>query len=176
MTRGRTADALTRRAQARGGWEARGSAQAARRGLGRTHARGARRLKMPHIRIPKIRALSEVARFSAAFQQRYLQRQRVRSVLLIFAVAWLVWTFFLGDASFPRLVSLRRENAQLADQVRKLREEQLGLQAEVSALKKERQTRLVERIARDQYSMIKDGEILVKFYEEGKNRGAAGSQ
>jgi cell division protein FtsB len=31
---------------------------------------------------------------------------------------------------------------------------------------------MVERIARDQYSMIKDGEILVKFYEEGKKRPA----
>ena len=170
--RGRTADALTRRAQARGGWEARRSAQAARRGLGRTRARGTRRLKMPHIRIPKIRALSEVARLSAAFQQRYLQRQRVRSVLLILLGAWLVWTFVLGDASVPRLLQLRRENAQLSNQVQKLREEQLGLQAEVSALKKEKQSRMVERIARDQYSMIKDGEILVKFYEEGKKRPA----
>ena len=131
---------------------------------------------MPHIRIPKIRALSEVARLSSAFQQRYLQRQRVRSVLLILACAWLVWTYLLGDASVPRLLSLKRENAQLADQVRKLREEQVGLQAEVSALKKERQTRVVERIARDQYSMIKDGEILVRFYEEGKGKGAAGNQ
>jgi cell division protein FtsB len=127
---------------------------------------------MPHIRIPKIRALSEVARLSSAFQQRYLQRQRVRSVLLILGSAWLVWTFLLGDASVPRLLSLKRENAQLADQVRKLREEQLGLQAEVSALKKEKQTRMVERIARDQYSMIKEGEILVKFYEEGKGQPA----
>jgi len=71
---------------------------------------------------------------------------------------------------------LRRENAQLSDQVRKLREEQLGLQAEVSALKKEKQSRMVERIARDQYSMIKDGEILVKFYEEGKGARAEASQ
>ena len=171
--RGRTADALSRRAQARGGWEARRAAQAARRGLGRTRVRGGRRLKMPNIRIPKIRALSEVARLSAAFQQRYLQRQRVRSVLLILAGAWFLWTFVLGDASFPRLWSLRHQNAQLADQVQKLREEQVGLQAEVSALKKERQSRLVERIARDQYSMIKDGEVLVKFYEEGKGGRAA---
>jgi cell division protein FtsB len=145
---------------------------AARRGLRRQGERGLRRIKLPQIKIPKIRALSEVARLSAAFQQRYLQRQRVRSVLLIFAGMWVVWTFLLGPASIPRYLAVRRENAELANEVRLLREQQAELQAEVNALASGKGMRVVERVARDQHAMIREGEVLVKFYDEG--RGAQG--
>ncbi len=169
-------EALARRAQARGGAEKRRAAEAARRGLRRADGRGGsgRRLKLPQWKMPRIRALSEIVRWSGAFQQKYLQRQRVRSVLLILVGMWLVWTFVLGDASVPRLFAVRRENGQLAEEVRRLREEQAGLQAEVSALKSERQDRAVERIARDRHAMIKDGEVLVKFYDEDGGRPGEG--
>ncbi len=154
------------------GWREDGerrAAVAARRGLRRRGAgAGLRRIKFPQIKIPKIRALSEVARLSGVFQQRYLQRQRVRSMLMVLAGIWLAWTFVLGPASVPRFLAVRRENASLANEVRVLREQQAELQAEVNALNKGKEARVVERIARDQHAMIRDGEVLVKFYEEGR--------
>lgn len=167
-------EALTKRAKARGGSEKRGAAEAARRGL-RREGSGGRRLKLPAIRMPRIHALSEIVRLSGAFQQKYLQRQRVRSVVLLFVGMWIVWTFVLGEASVPRYFAIRRDNDRLAAEVKRLREEQVGLQAEVSALKSEREARAVERIARSQHSMIKDGEVLVKFYEEGAGMKSPGS-
>lgn len=140
----------------------------------RASAGGKGRLKLPALRMPKIRALAQVVDLSSRFQQKYLQRQRVQSVILVLVGIWVVWTFLLGDASLPRLVALRQENHKLSKEVEALREEQTGLQAEVSALKREKQSRAVERIARDQHSMIKDDEILVKFYEEGTRPGKSG--
>lgn len=110
-------------------------------------------------------AFAEVVRQSRVVQQKYLPRQRLRSVGIGLAAIWAAWTFVLGDASFTRLLWVRYNNERLERQVKKLELEEATLRSEVDQLHRGGDA-LVDKLAREEHAMVKDGEVLVRFYED----------
>ncbi len=164
--------ALAKRAKARGGSERKTSAEAARRGLDRgrrgrpnrrrSGGRGNSRVGQA-IGAPVRGAAAELGRWGRVFEQRFLLRQRLRTVLLALAAVWIVWTFLVGDASLPRLWAVQRQNASLTATIDDLSEREGSLRAEVVALDGRGAPPELERIAREEHAMVRDGEVLVRF-------------
>jgi cell division protein FtsB len=136
------------------------SAAAARRALRR--GRGTR----PKGDGPIRGAAKELRRFSRIVEQKFANRQRLRHLLLALAGLWALWTFVLGGASLPKLWSVRRQNAKLSARIEELARQESELRAEVQALGDPKNEEALERLAREEYGVVRDGEILVKFYEE----------
>src|SRR5687767_8444360 len=70
----------------------------------------------------------------------------------------------LGDAGLPRYRALRDELHEVRRHNDRLREEVRQLDHEVSALRTDEAA--IERIARDELGMIREGEIVFQFPEE----------
>lgn len=164
---GRTA--LVRRVVARGGNERRHAAQAARRGLQRgPSGRLLKRMSEVELPAPVKTAFVEVVRQSRLVQEKFLPRQRLRPLLLALAGLWFAWTFVIGDAGIPRLFWVRFQNERLERHIAELERDNARLQTEVTQLKSGG-AEVVERIAREEHAMVKDGEVLVRFHD-GKRR------
>lgn len=164
--------ALARRVEARGGRERRRAAEAARRGMSRT-PRGRllqRVARVADVELPSPvkSAFVEVVRQSRLVQQKFLQRQKLRGLAIGLAAVWAAWTFLLGDASLPRIVWVRLQNERLEKRIERLEVENARLAAEVEELEGGGAA-MVERLAREEHAMVRDGEVLVRFYE-GKRR------
>jgi cell division protein FtsB len=151
--------ALSRRARARGGRERRQSTAAARRAL--------RRGKTPRPdRGRRIRgAAAELRRVSRLVEQKFVTRQRLRNVALALAGIWILWTFALGDASLPKLWSVKSQNHKLAARIDELRVQAKQLEDEVRALDDRSDPGAMEKVAREDLGYVRDGEVLVRFYD-----------
>ena len=157
--------ALMRRAQARGGGERRRAAEAARRGMRRgPRGRLLKRVADTKLPGPVRSAFVEVVRQSRIVQQKFLQRQKLRNVGLGLVAIWIAWTFLLGDAGVPRMLWLRWHNARLAQQIEELTAQEALLQSEVKQLRGGGDA-LVEKVAREEHALVRDGEVLVRFYD-----------
>lgn len=164
---GRTA--LVRRVAARGGNERQRAAEAARRGMQRgPSGRLLKRMAEVELPAPVKTAFVEVVRQSRLVQEKFLPRQRLKPLLLALAGLWVLWTFVLGDAGIPRLFWVRYQNSRLEHRITQLEVDNARLQSEVKELKSGG-AETVERIAREEHAMVKDGEVLVRFYD-GKRR------
>ena len=151
-------EALKRRAKARGGRERKASAEAARRGLRRA---GANRRRM---RNPFRSASGEVRRFAGLFQQQFVARKRLRHLLIAIGAVWMLWTFGIGDGSLTRLWMVKHKNARLEARIAELTAQHAALKEEVEALEDPRNDEALELVARDDHALVKDGEVLVRFY------------
>ncbi|MFN8179103.1 MAG: septum formation initiator family protein [bacterium] len=157
--------ALKRRVTARGGNERRGALEAARRGMRRgPKGRLLQRVAEVDLPQPVKNALGEMARQSRLVQQKLLQRQKLKNVAIGLAAIWVVWMFILGDAGAPRLLWVKYENERLGREIERLAIENAHLQAEVSQLEGGG-NEIVDRLAREEQAMVKDGEVLVRFYD-----------
>lgn len=159
--------ALSRRASARGGRERRSSAAAARRAMDRGSG-GRRRSSREGGALAKpIRgAWNELVRHGRTVQQGFLATQRLRHVLVALAAVWVIWTFLLGEASVPRLFRVKHENAGLTEEIGALEAREAALKKEVRALETGSDPELVQKLAREEHAMVKDGEKLVRFVDE----------
>lgn len=165
-------EALSRRAKARGGKERRASAQAARRALSRGPS-GRRRRKIGDGKLtrPVRGAWNQFVRYSKSVQKRFLVTQRLRNLVLAIAGVWVAWTFLLGDASLIRLWSVRRANVRTDAQIRQLETREIELKEEVHALSTGNDPATIERLAREEHALVRDGEKLVRFYaDDGKTK------
>ncbi len=159
--------ALAKRAQARGGGERRKAAEAARRGL--TRGSGNRRPRRSgdggRLTRPVKGAIQSVVRHSRAVQQKYLEAQRLRNVALALAGLWVLWTFLIGDASLPRLWSVDRQNHRLTTEIETMQQHEAELKAEVRSISGRQDPEALERAARVEHAMVRNGEVLVRFYD-----------
>jgi cell division protein FtsB len=159
-------EALARRARARGGSERRKAAEAARRGL--TRGSGNRRTRRPgdgRLTRPVKGAIQELVRHSRTVQQKFLVTQRLRHIGLALAALWVVWTFLIGDTSLIRLWSVGRQNHRLAEENERLHLQEAELKAEVRALSGNSDPEALEKAARVEHAMVRDGETIVRFYD-----------
>jgi cell division protein FtsB len=164
--------ALVRRVTARGGNEQRRAAEAARRGLRRgPSGRLLQRVARVELPTPVRSAFAEVVRHSRVVQQKFLQRQKLRTIGIGLAVIWAVWTFVLGDAGIPRLLWVQWQNGRLAHEIERLEVENARLNEEVRHLRSGAEG-IVEELAREEHAMVRDGEVLVRFYEGKAPRAA----
>jgi cell division protein FtsB len=157
--------ALAKRAKAGGKrgsrTQERKRAEAARRGLSRGKRRGGSGKSFGR---PIKGAANELMRFYGLFEQKFLIRQRLRTILLTLAAAWALWTFVIGDAGVFRLLHVKHQNEQLAPEIEKLQRQEQELLADVKALEQADPV-TVEHVAREQHALVKDGEVLVRFYD-----------
>ena len=86
---------------------------------------------------------------------------------IVIAAGWACWTFVLGDAGVPRLLSLRHQNRELERELARLDGQRERLQSEVRSLRKG-DAAVIERIAREEHALVRDGEVLVRFFEAGE--------
>ena len=103
--------------------------------------------------------------------RRFLRRQPAESperrkaflVLALLGAAFLVYTFVLSDTGIVRILALRRENESL-------RKEKIDLAVRVHDLEQRRQAQakdplLEERVARERFHLVREGEILYRYQE-----------
>jgi cell division protein FtsB len=135
--------------------------EAARRGLSRGRKFGGVGKRFGR---PVRGAAAELQRFYGLFEQKFLIRQRLRTIVITLVAAWAAWTFVIGDAGVLRLLHVKHQNAKLLPEIDALKREEKKLRVEVRALTQP-DDKTLEHVAREQHALVKDGEVLVRFYE-----------
>ncbi|MDB5085834.1 MAG: hypothetical protein JWN30_2720 [Bacilli bacterium] len=80
---------------------------------------------------------------------------RMRNLLLIGCIVWALWTYFF--VQLPALHQLNREKADLSNQLSSMQQDNSNLGKTIANLGTDA---YIERIARQDYNMIKPGDIL----------------
>lgn len=91
------------------------------------------------------------------------QRKIIRAILLLGSAA-LIIIFLFGDHGVYQLYRLRKEKAEVQEQINQLREERITLESEKNRLKID--TDYIEQLAREKYRMAKKGEKVFKVIEK----------
>ena len=94
-----------------------------------------------------------------------VQKRIIRTILLIGAI-FLVIIFFLGDHGIYQLYTLKKERAQIQNQINILRKEKIELENEKIRLQSD--YKYIEELAREKYRMAKKGEKVFKVIEQEK--------
>ena len=94
-----------------------------------------------------------------------VQRRIIRTILLIGAIS-LVIIFFFGDHGLYQLYTLKKERAQIQNQINVLRKEKIELESE--KIKLQTDYKYIEELAREKYRMAKKGEKVFKVIDQEK--------
>ena len=94
-----------------------------------------------------------------------VQKLIIRTILLIGAI-FLVIIFFLGDHGLYQLYTLKKERAQIQNQINILRKEKIELENEKIRLQSD--YKYIEELAREKYRMAKKGEKVFKVIDQKK--------
>jgi cell division protein FtsB len=91
------------------------------------------------------------------------ERRKGILIVLLLAVAFFTCTFVLSDSGLVRIHALRRENETL-------RRQKIDLAVRVHGLEQRRQAQardplLEERVARERFHLVREGEILYRYEE-----------
>ena len=114
----------------------------------------------------KARNSNKIKRTSSKQTNRSdLQRRIIRTILLIGAI-FLVIIFFLGDHGLYQLYTLKKERAQIQNQIDILRKEKIELENEKIRLQSD--YKYIEELAREKYRMAKKGEKVFKVIDQKK--------
>ena len=114
----------------------------------------------------KIRNSKKIKRRSSKQINRSdVQRRIIRTILLIGAIS-LVIIFFFGDHGLYQLYTLKKERAQIQNQINRLRKEKIELENE--KIKLQTDYKYIEELAREKYRMAKKGEKVFKVIDQEK--------
>ena len=114
----------------------------------------------------KARNSNKIKRTSSKQTNRSdVQRRVIRTILLIGAI-FLVIIFFLGDHGLYQLYTLKKERAQIQNQINILRKEKIELENEKIRLQSD--YKYIEELAREKYRMAKKGEKVFKVIDQKK--------
>ena len=86
-------------------------------------------------------------------------------IVLLVLLLWLQYKIWLQDGGIPEVMQLQDEVREVADEVKKLRERNASLDAEVKDLKKGLDA--IEERARSEMGMIRKGEVYYQVIEPG---------
>ena len=112
----------------------------------------------------KIRNSKKIKRRSSKQINRSdVQRRIIRTILLIGAIS-LVIIFFFGDHGLYQLYTLKKERAQIQNQINTLRKEKIELENE--KIKLQTDYKYIEELAREKYRMAKKGEKVFKVIDQ----------
>ena len=115
----------------------------------------------------KARNSNKIKRTSSKQTNRSdIQRRIIRIILLIGAI-FLVIIFFLGDHGLYQLYTLKKERAQIQNQINILRKEKIELENEKIRLQTD--YKYIEELAREKYRMAKKGEKVFKVIDQKNN-------
>lgn len=87
---------------------------------------------------------------------------RIRNLVLIGCIFWALWTYFF--VQLPAIHKLEREKLELSHQLVSMQQEKLTLEKSVAKLGTDE---YIERIVRQDYNMIKPGDVL---YQSSGNK------
>ena len=76
---------------------------------------------------------------------------------------YLLLFFFFGEMGLPHFLRMREVHAQLGEELRALRMENNGLKQKIGRLTQD--TDYIERLARDQLGLVREGEWVYEFYD-----------
>ena len=103
--------------------------------------------------------MSSRYRFSGFFRPRL---GRITAGLI---AVWLLWVLLAGDTSIIELWKLKRENADIRARIAELEKRLDIIDAEEQNLQ---DPEYLEKMAREQYGMIRDGERVYRIVNEGQ--------
>ena len=91
------------------------------------------------------------------------ERRKAFLAIALVAVAFLAYTFVLSDTGLLRIAALRRETDEL-------RKEKIDLAVRVHQLEERRKAQaadplLEERVARERFHLVREGELLYRYQE-----------
>ena len=91
------------------------------------------------------------------------ERRKALLAVALVSVAFLVYTFVLSDTGLLRIVALRHETEEL-------RKQKIELAVRVHELEQRRKAQaedplLEERVARERFHLVREGEILYRYQE-----------
>ena len=92
-----------------------------------------------------------------------IQKRIIKTMLLIGALS-LIIIFFLGDHGLYQLYTLKKERAQIQNQINILRKEKIELENE--KIKLQTDYKYIEELAREKYRMAKKGEKVFKVIDQ----------
>ena len=92
-----------------------------------------------------------------------LQKRIIKTILLLGALSLLI-IFFFGDHGLYQLYTLKKERAQIQDQINTLRKEKIELENE--KIKLQTDYKYIEELAREKYRMAKKGEKVFKVIDQ----------
>ena len=92
-----------------------------------------------------------------------IQKRIIRIILLIGALSLLI-IFFFGDHGVYQLYTLKKERAQIQNQIDNLRKEKIELENE--KIKLQTDYKYIEELAREKYRMAKKGEKVFKVIDQ----------
>ena len=96
------------------------------------------------------------------------RRRFIAAVVAVFALAaLLVYVFVFSRHGYLRRRELARENERLQGELQKLQDENARLREELNRLD---DPEAVEKLAREELGLVKDGETVYRFVEKDKNR------
>jgi cell division protein FtsB len=84
--------------------------------------------------------------------------------ILIIGVVYL----FFSPGGVLKFIKLKNEISSLNEDIKKLSEENIALQNEIDSLRNEIPAK-IEKVAREKYDMIKEGEIVIEVKEIEKD-------
>ena len=97
---------------------------------------------------------------------------KIIALVLLVLLIWLQYKIWLQDGGIPEIIELRQEVQQVDLEVKRLKERNASLDAEVKDLKKGLDA--IEERARSEMGMIKQGEIYYQVIESGSDKSSAG--
>ena len=111
----------------------------------------------------KIKNSKKIRRGPKQTNRLDLQKRIIRSILLIGALSLLI-IFFFGDHGVYQLYTLKKERAQIQNQIDNLRKEKIELENE--KIKLQTDYKYIEELAREKYRMAKKGEKVFKVIDQ----------
>ncbi len=100
---------------------------------------------------------------TAGAVRRRRRRWLGAAAAVIVAAAFLVYVFVFGGHGYLRSRELARENRRLQGELTELRRENDGLRAELRSLD---DPAALEKLAREELGLVRDGEKVYRFLEE----------
>lgn len=99
------------------------------------------------------------------------RRRFIAAVVAVFALAaFLVYVFIFSRHGYLRRRELARENERLQGELQELQDENARLREELNRLD---DPEAVEKLAREELGLVKDGETVYRFVEKDKKREKA---
>jgi cell division protein FtsB len=96
------------------------------------------------------------------------RRRLIAAVVAVFALATLlVYVFVFSRHGYLRRRELSRENERLRAEMEQLQDENARLREELNRLD---DPEAVEKLAREELGLVKNGETVYRFVEKDKNR------
>ncbi|OGL42226.1 MAG: hypothetical protein A2043_10005 [Candidatus Schekmanbacteria bacterium GWA2_38_9] len=95
-------------------------------------------------------------------------RFKLTIYLVVFYFVFLALNFVFGDKGYFRMKELNTKKEELIAEMEKVSQENEQLSNELIAAKNSQFW--IEKVAREELDMVKDGEIVFKFYEKEGGR------